>query len=75
MSDKSYFHEPNPLVQLRIWALGQMLWGAFLAAVFLVAILAFLYAIWGVGLLLPEESKQAPSPYAALVLELPGATA
>ena len=30
MSDKPYFHEPNDTIHLRVWALGQMVWGAFL---------------------------------------------
>ncbi len=66
MSDKSYFHEPNDTVHLRVWALGQMVWGAFLGGVFLFAIFAFLAVIYGIGLLLPEESRQTPSPYGAL---------
>ena len=66
MSDKPYFHEPNQTIHLRVWALGQMVWGAFLAV-----IAAFLIGIWIVSLLLPEQSKQAPSPYSAIVIESP----
>jgi hypothetical protein len=66
MSDKSYFHEPNQTVHLRVWALGQMVWGAFLGGVFLLGIGLFVWAIYLIGLLLPEESRQTPSPYGAL---------
>jgi photosynthetic reaction center PufX protein len=69
MSDKPYFHEPNHTIHLRVWALGQMIWGAFLAGVFVVAIGAVLAAIYIVGLLLPEESKQAPSPFGAVIVQ------
>ena len=61
MSD-GYFNE-KPGRALRSWALYQMLAGAGWGAVFTVAIAAILLALWGVSLLLPEESKQAPSPY------------
>ena len=69
MSDKPYFHESNHTIHLRVWALGQMVWGAFLAGVALVAVLAVLAAIYLVGLLLPEESKQAPPPMGAVIVE------
>ena len=69
MSDKPYFHEPNNTIHLRVWALGQMVWGAFLAGVVLVAVLGVLAAIYIVSLLLPEESKQAPAPMGAVVIE------
>ncbi len=61
MSD-GYFNE-KPGRALRSWALYQMLAGAGWGAVFVLAIAAILLALWGVSLLLPEESKQAPSPY------------
>lgn len=63
MSDKPYFHEPNDTIHLRVWALGQMVWGAFLGGVFLVGIGLFIWAIYLIGHLLPEESRQTPSPY------------
>ncbi|QYZ69317.1 RC-LH1 core complex protein PufX [Neotabrizicola shimadae] len=71
MSDKPYFHEPNHTIHLRVWALGQMVWGAFLGGLFLAVIAAVLIGIWIVGQLLPEQSKQAPSPYSAIVIESP----
>lgn len=61
MSD-GYFNE-KPGRALRSWGLYHMLAGAGWGAVFTVAIAAILLALWGVSLLLPEESKQAPSPY------------
>lgn len=60
-----YFDEGRT-ASLAYWGLGQMLKGAGFAAAFLIAIGLFLTAIWAFGLLLPEESKQAPSPYSAL---------
>lgn len=59
--------EQKPGTALRSWALYQMLSGAGWAAAFLIAVGAVLLAIWGVGLLLPEESKQAPDPNAFLI--------
>jgi hypothetical protein len=64
MSD-NYFDEGRQ-ASLAYWGLGQMLKGAGYAAAFTVAIGVTLGAIYAVSLLLPEESKQAPSPYGAL---------
>lgn len=66
MSDKPYYGDETPTIRLRTWAFGQMVWGAFLAGIFVLAIAVILGAIYVVSLLLPEESKQAPSPYGAL---------
>jgi Intrinsic membrane protein PufX len=71
MSERNLFDEQSPVIRLRVWALGQMVWGAFLGGVFLAVIAAFAIAIWIVSQLLPEESKQAPSPYGALELSQP----
>jgi hypothetical protein len=71
MSDEHYFEGQSPVIRLRVWALGQMVWGAFLAAVALIGVGAVLLAIWLVGQLLPEQSKQAPSPYGALEIAQP----
>jgi hypothetical protein len=62
MSDKPYFHEPNHTIHLRVWALGQMVWGAFLAGLFLLGIAIFAGVLYGVAQLLPEDSKLAPDP-------------
>jgi hypothetical protein len=44
-----------------------MVSGAGWAALFVLAVGALMLAVWGVGLLLPEESKQAPDPNAYLI--------
>jgi hypothetical protein len=66
MSGGNYFDEQSPVVRLRVWALGQMIWGGFLASVGVIALGLVLLVIWGVGQLLDERSKTAPSPYGAL---------
>ncbi|PTE14696.1 hypothetical protein C5F44_07755 [Fuscovulum blasticum DSM 2131] len=66
MAEYNYSHEPNAVINLRVWALGQMVWGAFLAAVGVVVVICLLVGTYLAGLLLPEQSKQAPSPYGAL---------
>ena len=66
MSGGNYFDEQSPIVRLRVWALGQMIWGGFVASIGLVALGLVLLAIWGVSQLLDERSKTAPSPYSAL---------
>ncbi|MEZ5754682.1 MAG: RC-LH1 core complex protein PufX [Paracoccaceae bacterium] len=65
MSDD--FMQQKPGSALRSWALYQMMAGAGWAALFTLAVAAILLAVWGVGLLLPEESKQAPDPNAFLI--------
>jgi hypothetical protein len=71
MSDEHYYEGETPVVRLRVWALGQMIWGALLAGVGVAIVAVVLLAIWGVSLLLPEESKQAPSPYTGLEISQP----
>jgi hypothetical protein len=71
MSDEHYFEGQSPVIRLRVWALGQMVWGAFLAGVGLAVVGAVLLAIWVVSMLLPEQSKQAPSPFGALEIVQP----
>ncbi len=66
MSDHNYLENQNPIVRLRVWALGQMIWGGFMASVGLIALGLVLLVIWGVGQLLDERSKTAPSPYSTL---------
>ncbi|MES2664589.1 MAG: RC-LH1 core complex protein PufX [Pseudomonadota bacterium] len=68
MSDKYY--DESRATNLTFWVTGQMLKGAGCAAAFLLTVGVVLWAIWGVGLLLPAESKQAPSPYGALAQPL-----
>ncbi len=67
MSDEHYFGEQSPLIRLRIWAFGQMAWGAFMAAAGLVILGVILLVIWGISQMLPEASKQAPSAYTLMI--------
>ncbi|WP_238382509.1 RC-LH1 core complex protein PufX [Tabrizicola thermarum] len=60
-----YFDESRQ-TSLAFWGLGQMLKGAGYAAAFLIAVGLFIWALYLIGLLLPEESRQTPSPYGAL---------
>lgn len=62
MSDKIY-GEISHMTALRYWALGQMLRGMGWAAAFSIALGLVLLVIWGVSMLLPQASKEAPSPY------------
>jgi hypothetical protein len=70
MSDDKMFDNlyegQSHVIRLRVWALGQMVWGAFLAGAFLAVIGGVLFAVWVVSQMLPEQSKQAPSPYGAI---------
>ena len=66
MSDREYWEVDHPVIRLRVWVFGQMVWGAFMAGIVLAVIGAILFATWVVGEFLPEESKQAPSPYGAI---------
>ena len=66
MHDEQFFEDQSPVVRLRVWALGQMVWGAFQAGVVLAVVAAILGVIWVISQALPEQSKQAPSPYVAL---------
>ncbi|MFC3181421.1 RC-LH1 core complex protein PufX [Cypionkella sinensis] len=73
MSDEYLYEGQSRVVRLRVWALGQMVWGAFMAGIGVAIVGAILLAIWGVSMLLPEQSKQAPSPYGALEISQPAA--
>lgn len=66
MADEHLYEGQSHVIRLRIWALGQMVWGAFMAGVWLAVVAAFLLVLWVVSQLLPEQSKQAPSPYSAV---------
>jgi Intrinsic membrane protein PufX len=71
MSEKDYFDGQSPVIRLRVWALGQMVWGAFMAGVFVVALGAVLLVIWGVSHLLDPRSKEMPSPYGMIEMAQP----
>jgi hypothetical protein len=60
-----YYNEGKQ-THLAFWGLGQMLKGAGYAAAFVIGIVLVIWAIYLIGLLLPEESRQTPSPYGAL---------
>jgi photosynthetic reaction center PufX protein len=66
MSDEHLYEGQSHVIRLRVWVLGQMVWGAFIAGAVLLGIVAFLAVVWVVSQLLPEQSKQMPSPYSAL---------
>lgn len=66
MTEHNYIDDHPPIIRLRVWALGQMVWGAFLAGVGLAVVLGFLGAVWVVSQFLDGRSKTAPSPYGAL---------
>ena len=67
MSD-DYYSESRT-TNLVFWVTGQMAKGMLYAAVFVIGIGLVLWALYGVSLLLPEASKQGPSPFSALVID------
>lgn len=72
MSEKNYFEE-TPAARLRSWILAQMMRGAGYAAILVFGTMLLIYAIYLLGLLLPPESKTAPSPF-GFVIEAPATT-
>ncbi len=71
MSNEHFFEEQTPMIRLRVWALGQMVWGGFMAGLVLAGIGLLLLIVWGVSQMLPQQSKEAPSPYSALEIVQP----
>jgi hypothetical protein len=69
--EKPYYEHADTRLHIRYWVLGQMLSGAGKAALFVITIGVLLGAIYLVSLVLPEESKQAPSPQQNGALEMP----
>ena len=65
MSEK-FYHESDPASALRSWVMWQMLRGMGYGALFVLTLAVILGGLWGIGQILPEESKQAPSPYSQL---------
>jgi Intrinsic membrane protein PufX len=66
MNDDLHYLTLSRKQMLYSWGLSQMLRGAGIAAA-LVLVLAFaLYALYGVGLLLPAESRETPAPMGAV---------
>jgi Intrinsic membrane protein PufX len=60
------YFQTSRRASLTTWVAGEMLRGAGWAALILIAIGLTLWAIYGVGLLLPAESRDTPDPMAAL---------
>lgn len=65
------YYSENRTTSLVFWVTGQMAKGMLYALVFVLLMGATYAVIYGVGQLLPEESKQAPSPFGALVIQSP----
>ena len=57
-----YYYPQDRRSALKNFVLAEMMRGAGYAALFIVGVLALLYAVWGLGLLLPADSKNAPPP-------------
>ncbi|MCC5963507.1 MAG: RC-LH1 core complex protein PufX [Rhodobacteraceae bacterium] len=70
MVEHDYIQE-SPSARLRNWVLAEMLRGAGYAAAFLLIIGVTYGIIWGVGQLLPDESKNAPPPMPFSAYEAP----
>jgi Intrinsic membrane protein PufX len=51
-----------------LWVLSQMARGAGLAAMAVIVLGLGLYALYGIGLLLPAESRETPAPMGAVTL-------
>ena len=62
MAEK-FYGEISETMAMRVWVLSQMLRGMGWAALGTLIVGGILLAIWGVSLLLPQASKEAPSPY------------
>ena len=63
------YYSENRTTSLVFWATGQMAKGMLYALVFVLAIGVALGVIYGISQLLPEASKQGPSPYSALIVD------
>ncbi len=70
MADHDYIQETRSQ-RLRNWVLSEMLRGGGYAAVVLVIIGVSIGVIYAVGLLLPEDSKNAPPPMPYSAYEAP----
>ncbi len=72
MTQKAYYlPEGRPRDAIRTFVFTEMLRGAMYGAVLFFGVILLIAAIWSVGLLLPEESKQAPGPMPFSALGLP----
>ena len=60
------YFQTSRRASLTTWITGEMLRGAGWAALILIAVGLSLWAIYGLGLLLPAESRETPDPMATL---------
>ncbi|MCC5967446.1 MAG: RC-LH1 core complex protein PufX [Natronohydrobacter sp.] len=70
MAEHEYIQD-TPVQRLRNWVLSEMVRGAGYALAFLLFIGVVYGVIWGIGQLLPSESKNAPPPMPYSALEAP----
>ena len=66
MSEQQIYEGQDHIIRLRVWALGQMVWGAFVAGAVLAVIAAIVLVVWVVSQFLDARSKTMPSPYSAV---------
>jgi Intrinsic membrane protein PufX len=55
------------------WALSHMMRGAGIAAAFVLILGLGLYALYGLGHLLPAASRETPPPMGVLIVDMPTA--
>ncbi len=60
------YFQTSRRTSLTAWITGEMLRGAGWAALFVITTGLALWAIYGVGLLLPAESRETPDPMASI---------
>ena len=60
------YFQTSRTTNLTAWITGEMLRGAGWAAAFVITIGLVLWAIYGVGLLLPSQSRETPDPMASI---------
>ncbi len=75
MSDeKAFFFQPDRKSVLRNWIMSEMLRGGGYAALVVFGTMIAIWLIYLFGLLLPEDSKNAPPPMPFSHLEAPAET-
>jgi Intrinsic membrane protein PufX len=73
MNDDLHYLTLSRKQMLYSWGLSQMLRGAGIAAALLIVLGLCLYALYGIGLLLPAESRETPAPMGAVIVVAPTA--
>jgi hypothetical protein len=66
MSERENYMSEDRAQMLRGWVLAQMLRGAGWAASAVLGVALVIWVIYGIGLLLPAESRDTPPPMGAL---------